>query len=134
MRRWPRVEALRECLNRLQKDSREQKLIHLRYHEGLTSKQICTASLAEPRLGPGHAAPHHSSTPGLCGREKNRRSMLTHEQVIAYLEEALPPEEAGRCRSRVYRGRRGGGSIDRIGAIRFRVADAPRWSRGTGTP
>lgn len=35
-----KVEALRECLNRLQQDSREQKLIHLRYHEGLTSKQI----------------------------------------------------------------------------------------------
>jgi len=36
----PKVEALRKCLNRLQKDSREQKLIHLRYHEGLNSKQI----------------------------------------------------------------------------------------------
>lgn len=36
----PKVEALRECINRLQQDSRGQKLIHLRYHEGLTSKQI----------------------------------------------------------------------------------------------
>lgn len=36
----PKVEALRECLDRLPQGSREHKLIQLRYHEGLTSKQI----------------------------------------------------------------------------------------------
>jgi RNA polymerase sigma-70 factor (ECF subfamily) len=36
----PRVEALRECLERLRKDPRAHQLIHLRYHEGLNSTQI----------------------------------------------------------------------------------------------
>ena len=30
----------------------------------------------------------------MCGRENSHRAMLTHEQVIAYLEETLSPEEA----------------------------------------
>ncbi len=34
------LDTLRECLGRLKNDARHQQIIHLRYHEGLTSREI----------------------------------------------------------------------------------------------